>query len=215
MSDDAYIGAEAMYRALGHFFVEFSQLLHAMESTTAFYLAGGRHPRFVQAVLSGREAKPIIDGYFALCIEVGNEHWSDDDRQSMRAFRKEIVSLMEDRNRFAHETWFVGWTQTTSDGSSSPAPDEKYRTVPRKSGVEYEWLPVTVKELDQRAADADRLRRLVGNVLGLIQVHAAERGGGDPGGVRRIGDDSPGATPPISDLLKIRDGRMQWATWEA
>lgn len=215
MPEQVVPDAEVMYRELGRFFVEFSQLLHALESGTAFYLAGGRDTRFIYAVLAGREAKAIIDAYFALCVEIGGEFWSDDDRSAMKAFRKEIERLRDDRNRFAHDTWFVGWTQQTGDGPAIPAPHEKLQIPATKSGVEYRWGQVTVEDIREKAADADRLRRLALNVLGLVNRYASEHGADALVGTVMVGDGSPRSTPRISELLKVRDGgQVEWATWK-
>jgi len=147
-----------IYRAIGKFVVEFSQLQHMMEYMTVVALSqdGDRESSDrAWAVVSGRTAQPVVDGFFSLCVQIYKNEWTEEDFALLKAARKEIQNLIEERNRLAHDVWSLGHP-------NYPVPEGfdalrfKYGTSASK-GALRSARPVTVSELD---AMSNKLRRL-------------------------------------------------------
>lgn len=213
MTDHAAGAPDSTYVALGKFFAEFSQFQHQVEVSTAFVLAGGRSINLAFTVLVGREATAAVDGYFRLCAEIGSEHWSDDDRHVMRVLRRDVQSLIEARNRFAHDIWQIGWQSRTGDDEPVALPPEIQRIEATKTGVTWTTRPVTTSEMTDRTEQADRLRRILGSLMYTVIAHAAEQGAVAPVPIKVVGDPlPPGSAPSPSQALQVRDGQVEW-TW--
>ena len=149
-----------IYRAIGRFIVEVSQLVHTLEAHASWTL--GPPPAG-----SGKSApaQKAVARYFEAINRAGRGLVRDDDRKSLSQLHKELAQLIDERDRIAHDVWFVGWgSSDTTDWT--PAERWQYR-----SGKE--WAPInkptlTAEGIDALAQDADRLRRLVGNVWGVV-----------------------------------------------
>jgi hypothetical protein len=110
-----------------------------------------------------------------------------EDRTVMKQLGDELEQLVKERDRVAHDAWFIGLgSSETTDWSSG----QRWRY---RSGAE--WTPVDVRALtaesiERLADDADRLRRFVGNVAGAVLTLPYH----------------PGEGP--AHVLKIVDGRL-------
>lgn len=174
------------YRSIGHFVVEFSLLVHTLETYASRILG--------EPVQQGRRGKDksaaaqrALSRYFEAMRKAGGALANAEDRTVMKQLRSELSQLVKERDRVAHDAWFIGWgSSETTDWSSG----ERWRY---RSGAE--WTPVDVRTLtaesiERLADDADRLRRLVGNVAGAVLTLPYH----------------PGEGP--AHVLKIVDGRL-------
>jgi hypothetical protein len=189
---------EQMHRAIGRFFVEFSQMIHAMDSATAFVIAGGRPMSLAYAALGQRGAMTVVDAYFTLLAEIGYEDWNKADKEVVSKLKEEVKELVRvHRNRYVHDAWFVGWV-SHKDGETWPADHRRHTYTPTKEGARMDWNTVTVTDLEAQSDNADRLRILVGNLMGNVVVKASRSGTTEH-------DPSP------SELMEIVDGQVVWS----
>jgi hypothetical protein len=161
-----YDETEDIYLAIGRFVVAFSGLIHAMDTQTAFHLAAGRPVATAQAALGSREAKAVLEGYLGLAYELDGGRWQDEDRTLVKVFRREVMDLISERNRIAHDAWFVGWDENTGEHTSW-----RLRAVTTRSGVRQDAVTLTADEIFALAEDADRLREAAWTTL--LRPHAA------------------------------------------
>lgn len=203
--DELGTDAAEVHQALGEFVVSFSQLMHSLTLTTAFYLAGGRPIRFAHAALAGREARATADGYFSLCAEMAGDSWSADDAAVIKALRKEVDSLIEARNRYLHDIWYVGW-QSSNMG---PSPPELERLATTKEGVRVERRSVVVGDIEQASKDATRIGRHLHSLIGCCHEAMLLRNEYMVP-VKTVGSRERSPRPSISELFQVRQGRVYW-----
>lgn len=174
---------DELYRAIGRFVVEFSQLLHRLETMTVLLMAAGSAApqQRTWALLAGRTAQPIVDGYFALLAEIHRDRWTDEDWRLVKGVRKEISDLIARRNRLSHDAWFVGW-------GNEDTVDFRTATRRRLSSSPSDGARFTAAEFraDQLEAEADDIRRLSSVAASIGHLELLEK---RPSEVLRVDDD--------------------------
>lgn len=148
--------------------VEFSQLQHMTEFMTVIAVTQDEDKDSqarAWAVLSGRTAQPVVHSFFSLCVELKQDEWSSEDFALLKAARKEIQDIIEERNRIAHDVWSLGHP-------NYPVPEEsdalrfKY-SISAPQGALRAATPITVSELDELSDNASRLRTII-SYIGLL-----------------------------------------------
>jgi hypothetical protein len=150
------------YVALGHFVVAFSGILGSLESSTIQLLgANGRARILIEAALADRTAYPIMSSFFSVFYAYWGEKITPGDKAVLRQLRRELISLIEIRNRLMHDAWM----STTVGGDEGPHPLSRMRVRAHGAGVEYEMEPHSPQDLEQLAADATRLPSCVNGTV--------------------------------------------------
>lgn len=148
--------------------VEFSQLQHMTEFMTVIAVTQDEDKESWQrawAVLSGRTAQPVVHSFFSLCVQLKQDEWTSEDFTLLKAARKEIQNIIEERNRVAHDVWSLGHP-------NSPLPDEsgalRYKySISGRRGALRAATPITVAQLDELSDNANRLKIVV-SYIGLL-----------------------------------------------
>ena len=102
---------EQLFLVVGEFFVTFSHLMSITECVTAALISkGGEEEAFKRAriALSHLTAKPLSNAFFSVLKEFETQNWTATDHAILKRARTEMDSLIEQRNRFAHDTWHLG-----------------------------------------------------------------------------------------------------------
>lgn len=116
-----------------------------------------------------------MSGYVALCVQLGFDgngvqQWSAADLRVLKQFKDELLSSASARNKFAHDVWYIGWSETTGgDGTDVLSPVWRERWDFGKQGaIRHAEPTVTITDVDNQAANARRLRRIAFNLLSIL-----------------------------------------------
>jgi len=164
---------DEIYRAIGKFVVEFSHLHNMIELMIVHLLSPSGNSEMHQrawAVISGQTTRPAMSNLFSLLIEIKSDEWTSDDMGVLNAVRKEIIEIIEERNRIAHDVWSLGHP-------NSPLPEDsdaqrfRYKASPRK-GAMTSSEPVTVRDINQLTDKINRLDQVIRRIgaIGLSQT---------------------------------------------
>lgn len=146
---------EVLYSAIGKFVVEFSQFTMAVELGIGQMLGEDPDVLFLTA---GQEAGRLTDAFASLCARRGEDNWSDTDHATLKAVRREIRKLLHERNRLAHDIWFVGWgDKDETDWTTATT----WRPTLVKRGLELRLRKWSVGDIDALRAAAERLRMVI------------------------------------------------------
>jgi hypothetical protein len=155
---------EEIYREIGRFVVEFSQLVRTMDQHATMTLGPPPGDR-ARAKAGPDEAERTLARYRqALNSQFRTGTKTAEDREALGQLQRDLEALIDERNRVAHDAWFVGWgNQDTTDWGEA----ERWRY---RSG---ETLPIEAPkfratDLRLLAWEADRLRRLVGDIWAAV-----------------------------------------------
>ena len=168
-----------IYQALGQFLVEFSRMVHSMETNLHFAVGGDQ--QLLMAVTVELTAYPLAQAWRSVMTKATDI--SDDDRKVLSGLRAEIGDLIELRNNWMHGTWFVGYgNETTTDWSKAALSRFKNTKegVARPDGLED--LP-TADYIDSAAAHAGFVADAIstygaiatGRRHGIISARPSER----------------------------------------
>lgn len=98
------------YRAIGHYFVAFSQLMHHLRGVIAWKLADASatnpNETFAEMILGESMPKLIIDSFFGMCRLVGD--FDKTEQLIETRLRNEAIEASIKRNDIAHGDWWVG-----------------------------------------------------------------------------------------------------------
>ena len=156
---------EQLFLAIGEFFVTFSHLISITEHLTAALISkDGGHEAYRRAcvALSNLTAKPLSNAFFSVLKEFETKAWTNNDHAILTRARSEFNSLIEQRNRFAHDTWHLGHPNLPR-----PSPDswQIIRTIGTpKVGLRMDYKTVTVdfiKNLTEQTKRIDQNIRLL------------------------------------------------------
>jgi hypothetical protein len=107
---------DQIYRAIGHFQVEFSQLVGAMEMGISAGI-GGNYPALL-CVLAEMTAYPLAQAWRSVLVQSGR--LSEEEITTLKDLTAGIQQLIQRRNDWAHGTWYVGWgNDATVDWSTA------------------------------------------------------------------------------------------------
>lgn len=105
-----------VHQALGQFVVEFSRMVHAMETDLYFSVGGNQHLFF--AVTAELTADPLARAWRSIMSE--SPDLTNEDRKILSSIHDEVKVLIQLRNDWSHGTWFVGYgNESTSDWSQA------------------------------------------------------------------------------------------------
>ena len=163
---------DGIYRSIGKFVVEFSHLHSMIELMTVHLLSPSGKSEMQQrawAVISGQTTRPAISNLFSLVIESKGDEWTSEDMGVLNAVRKEIIGIIEERNRIAHDIWSLGHPNSPLP-EGSDAQIFRYKASPRKGAITSS-KPVTVQDIDQLSSDVNRLRKVIMRIgaIGISQ----------------------------------------------
>jgi hypothetical protein len=96
---------DEIYQALGQFFVQFSHMVHAME-TDLFFIVGGNQ-QLLHAITAELTADPLARAWRSVITQTTD--LTDDEIRILSVLHTEITRPITLRNDWAHGTWFVGF----------------------------------------------------------------------------------------------------------
>lgn len=149
---------DQLFLAIGEFFVTFSHLISITEFLTATLISkGGDNDAYKRAriAVSNFTAQPLSNAFFALIKEFESQSWTDNDQAIVKRARKELDSLIAQRNRFAHDTWHLGHPNLPR-----PTPDSwhRIRTLGTQSaGLLVEFGTVTTGQIKRLINETKRI----------------------------------------------------------
>jgi hypothetical protein len=104
-----------IHQAVGQFVVEFSRMVHTMESDLYFSVGGNQHLFF--AITAELSADPLARAWHSVMSE--SPDLTDEDRKVLSNIHAEVVDLIQLRNDWPHGTWFVGYGESDGDWSQA------------------------------------------------------------------------------------------------
>lgn len=157
-TSDQQVLYEDTLRELGRFVVRFSHVLYALENSTIFLIGiGGSSIVPLRAALSDRTAGPIVSSFFSVFHTRWAEALTEGDKKILSCLRRELDSLIKERNRLMHDVWLI----TTVGGDLGPHPLARSRLRAHGAGAEYETASYRSEDLEKISADAARLAEVV------------------------------------------------------
>jgi hypothetical protein len=156
------------FKALGHFVVEFSGLLNALEYATLLLIGPGVSAvgnLLLKAALADRTAFPIMSSFFSVFFQRWTGQLTDDDTKIMKCLRKEITHLIEKRNRLMHDVWMY----KAVGGDPGPHDMVRHRIRAHGGGVEFETESLGPPDLEALASDAKRLTEVVAGAVWYLR----------------------------------------------
>ncbi|REL39150.1 hypothetical protein DYD21_04115 [Rhodohalobacter sp. SW132] len=161
---------EGVYNAIGHFVVEFSHLHSMMELMSVNMISnpGSSSSRNKAWILvSDQTTYPVMSKLFSLLMEEKIDVWSSEDKNVINSIRKEIIKLIEERNRISHDIWSLGHPNTPI---SDEADALRFRnTSSPKKGISKNRTPITITTIKELIQDCIRLREIIVK-LGLYSL---------------------------------------------
>lgn len=137
---------EQLFLAIGEFFVTFSHLISITEYLTAALISKDgdeKAYRRARIAVSNLTAKPLSNAFFSVINEFETQKWTANDHAILKRSRTEMESLVEQRNRFAHDTWHLGHPNLPRPSADSW---HRIRTIGTPSaGLRTDFEVVTVE----------------------------------------------------------------------
>ena len=153
---------DQLFRAVGEFFVVFSHLVSITEHLTAALISkDGDRDAYKRALIavSNLTAHPLSNVFFSVLQEFKTPNWTENDLAILKRSRTEFSSLVEQRNRFAHDVWHLGHPNLPRPGSDSW---HRIRTVGKQTaGLLVELDVVTI---DTIRSLIDQTKRIDTNI---------------------------------------------------
>ncbi len=148
------------YTALGKFVVSFSGLLHSLETSTVQLIAPfceyGQMMRMNTAI-ADRTASPIVGAFFSVFYERWKSHIGTDEKKILKVLRRELDSVVKERNRLMHDVWMY------KTGGEDPGPNSmsRFRIRAHGEGVEFEDIDYHPEQFDLLTNKVNRLSSVV------------------------------------------------------
>jgi len=98
--------ADAAYRAVGRYVVEFSRLIAWQRLEIEKYLAKDGNLMVPALALGAVPAEQITQSFFAVCEYLAE--LDEDEKKVARKLRVEVLEEIKRRNDFAHGDWLLG-----------------------------------------------------------------------------------------------------------
>ncbi|HLT46331.1 MAG TPA: hypothetical protein VK002_03810, partial [Rubricoccaceae bacterium] len=112
----------------------------------------------------GQTAQRVMDVFFSLCVEMRREMWHEEDFAIATVVRREINSIIQMRNRIAHDLWASG-----SPREEQTLHADAFRihySISPKVGSSETLEPISAQALGELAEEVMHLRDVV-NFLGM------------------------------------------------
>lgn len=174
--------------ALGRFVVAFSEVLYALETSTAYLILptpDGVRRTLLNAALADRTAAPIVASFFSVLHKRWEGLVPEADVKILQCLRRELDDLVKERNRLMHDAWMT----SIVGGDPAPQPMGRHRVRAHGKGVEYEHVPYPPEKIEQLVQDARRLASAINRAVWY----------------QRDGQEGPELHP----RMKITDGKVQ------
>jgi hypothetical protein len=145
------------YRAIGRYFVKFSQLVHYMRLMMARRLTRGEGTPVLGEIATGEHGHfNVAQAFFTMCRH--DNDLDDDEKKVESALRGRFVKINEKRTDYAHGDWWVGVVVAMPEGPETVLPPAVVRVRPRSSEPEPEKIKeVPVATLEQEIAEIEAL----------------------------------------------------------
>ncbi len=162
MSEEEYRKhVDAAYRAIGKYFVKFSQLVHYMRLMMARRLTRGEATPVLGEVATGEHGHAQIAAAFFTMCRHDNELDGDEQRVEA-ALRNRFVKINQKRTDYAHGDWWVGVVLAEPPEEPVVLPPAVVRIRPRTSEPEPEVIrEVPVDDLNKECDEIDLLLHYV------------------------------------------------------
>lgn len=152
------------YRALGHYVVAFAGLMHGLDRATWYLLtfgSGGKDSMMLEAVLAGREARQIIEAFFAVYCLCWEGKLTRQDETILNQLRTELADAPKTRNRMMHDAWLY----QMGGGDPVPQPLVLFRVQTHRSGANFVSDEQSPGQIEKLAADLERLSKAVNAIV--------------------------------------------------
>lgn len=152
-----------IYKALGHFVVEFSRLLHSLETSTSHLICPQPNGTMIliRTALADRTASPIITSFFSVFFKRWEGFIVEKDEKILKTLRKELDEIVKIRNRLMHDVWFCNFGQDSSDL------DGLYlqRLRAHGKGANFQTNHYSTSKINELTSDANRLSHIINNIV--------------------------------------------------
>lgn len=181
---------EDVFRAIGRYFVRFSELVYTMRFLMSFRLTNGEeNQELAELAFAGAQAQQIADSFFSMCRY--DAEFDADEEEIAGTLKKAINVVITERNNFAHGDWWID-----SAWVADPTVIQLIRMSPKRHKGDF-------ADLDHWSASGiDQLTDALQDLLG----HAAEFGAialGLPQMVIRT--DGPGVRVVENRAYRVKD----------
>jgi len=159
MADRGYAEAQAevkeLYRAVGKYFVCFSELVWTMRRAIGAHMEAENQPPFlVDALLSDMQAMNICRAFFGACFKLAS--LDEEERRITKRLNRIIKDTIEERNELAHGDWLL--LRDWKPGSGLSPKLARFHLTEADSRPELR--PTSVQWLDERSDALERLNAI-------------------------------------------------------
>jgi hypothetical protein len=192
-TDDFYLGLPQQtldaYRAIGRYFVTFSDLIGLMLSAVLTEITWEDELRreLLHMTLGQLGAQETVDAFFAIGRRVADPKLDHDDREIERVLRDQVNQTIRRRNVIAHGDWSV---DDLPDVSSAPLDDPsehgsilgRVRASSISQPFHHEILSAV--DIDAEIEEMRGLEMMLVRFCGVCMMHAARLDSPHPPGTR-------------------------------
>lgn len=158
-----------IYKALGHFVVEFSRLLYSLETSRSHLICPEPNGTMMSILgeLAGQTASPIISSFFSVFYQRWEEFIMEKDEEILKTLRGEINEIVTIRNRLMHDVWFCNFGQEGSDSNKFCLQklEKNKKDVSLKKNYYYST------DIEKITCDVNRLSKII---YDLVWYHPPE-----------------------------------------
>lgn len=154
-----------VYANIGEFVVKFEHVCHAMHSAIIWlmHVQGLQNQRVVQILLARQTASPLFDTFRSLTAELVDQNPSE--QQLVNNIMSRIDSLITERNKVIHSTWYVGWGNDETEDYSITS-GIKFARNPK--GANPKSHTYGLEEFRRLITEAEKLGGLVNRMSGCL-----------------------------------------------
>ncbi len=149
---------DAMYRAVGQYFVAFSVVVGTMRRALGrVFEKPGQEPMLVEALFSDLMAMNMARAFFAACSMMADPSQDDTEQTIAKRLNAIVKAAIEDRNELAHGDWLL----LLGFGPDAGLRPRLSRFRLTSGSPRPELLDVSPPTLDKRSDALHRLQSLV------------------------------------------------------
>ena len=167
------------YAEIGRFVVEFERAGSMLRFgiLAALHRDGQRSQRLGQILTDNKfmTAAPLIEAYEAIMTEIGARK-DPIQKEVLDQVSSEFRNLMEERNRLVHGNWAIGYA-SSDDVDFSKMGGLKGKPS-KKKGMDFEQLPIDVKEISELADRSESLRHFLMAIDAVLHFQTVHHGKG-------------------------------------
>lgn len=181
--DDLTATVDELHKELGRFVVNFSRFTHAcqvfLEISISYTFTESDDParealqELAAIAIGEKEANALLKSFCAAFTFLNQP--TDEDVAILKAYRKKATTLIERRNRIAHDSWFIGWHNEENRPGDYAIRVQSQRITKGGREVEAQHLSVVdLRALADEAGEVAEMTTLIGMTSGSSNLEISK-----------------------------------------